>query len=232
MKPLIGVCASHDIGNRQFFVRENYMESLIRAGGIPVLLPMNTDAEVCRQMMERMDALFLAGGGDVDPAYYHMEKIPECGEIDPLRDAFEFLVLKEALDRNPPVFGVCRGIQVMNVFFGGTLIQDIPTQAGGLEVHQQGDHYDLPIHSIDLCPDGLLAKIIPEKKIAVNSSHHQSILKVADALSVDAFSEEGIIEAVHLKNSEKVYGVQFHPEHFTYKSKIAQSLFDYFVSCA
>ena len=231
MRPLIGVCASHNTDDKTFFVRINYMDSLLRAGGIPVLLPMTRDADAVLEMADRIDGLFLAGGGDVDPSRYHMEKKPECGEIDPLRDDFELLLTKRILELNKPVFGVCRGIQLLTVALGGTLIQDIPTETDVHEIHIQKPPYDETIHEIEVLSDSLLEKILTVSRFSVNSTHHQAVLNPGPHLVVDARSPEGIIEAVHMPERPQVFGVQFHPEHFAYKSEGAQNLFNYFVSC-
>lgn len=231
MRPVIGVCASHDTEKKTFFVRENYMESIMRAGGLPVLLPMTRDVETIGEMAERIDGLFLAGGGDVDPAHYNTPKHPKCGEIDPLRDDFELMLISRVMTRKLPIFGVCRGIQVMNVALGGTLIQDIPSEVPVNEIHLQNPPYDEPIHEIDVYEDGLLRKILNVPRFAVNSTHHQAVLDLAPGFVVDARSPEGIIEAVHMKDDPRIFGVQFHPEHFAYKSKGAQALFNYFVDC-
>jgi len=231
MRPLIGVCASHDTEKNTFFVRENYMESLLRAGALPVLLPMTRDAEVISNIAERIDGLFLAGGGDVDPAYYNTPKHPNCGEIDLLRDDFELALMARVMERKLPVFGVCRGIQLMNVALGGTLIQDIPSEVPVNEIHLQKPPYDEPAHEIEIYENGLLRKILNVSRFAVNSMHHQAVLDPAPGCVVDARSPEGIIEAIYLKDDPRVFGVQFHPEHYSYKSKGAQALFDYFVDC-
>lgn len=128
--PIIGISGSHNIADRQLFVRENYMQSVLRAGGIPVLLPEIEDEETAAQILAHLDGLLLAGGGDILPARYGEETIPACGEADAQRDAFELLIIPMAISRKMPVFGICRGIQVLNVAMGGTLIQDIESQKG------------------------------------------------------------------------------------------------------
>ncbi len=233
MLPLIGVCASHDTEKKTYFVRANYMDAILRAGGMPVLLPMITDPEVIMDMASKLDGLFLAGGGDVDPARYGEERIPQCGEPDPLRDSFELKLTEAVLAMGDlPVFGVCRGIQVLNVALGGTLYQDIPAQTGVNEHHMQNPPYDEPTHVIEVETGSLIHRILGTDRFMVNSTHHQAVHTPAPSLVVDARSPEGIIEAVHSAENERVFGVQFHPEHFAYKSEGAQALFNYFVKCA
>ena len=233
MVPLIGVCASHDTEKKTYFVRANYMDSILRAGGLPVLLPMTTAPDAIMDMASRLDGLFLAGGGDVDPARYGEKQIEQCGEPDPLRDAFELKLTENVLAIGEvPIFGVCRGIQVLNVALGGTLYQDIPVQTGVKEQHMQQPPYDEPTHEIEVRDGSLLRKILGTDRFMVNSTHHQAICRPAPSLVVDATSPEGIIEAVHSAEDERIFGVQFHPEHFAYKSEGAQALFNYFVKCA
>ena len=119
-RPLIGISGSHNVADRQMFVRENYMQSVLRAGGIPVLLPEIEDEETAKAILDRLDGLLLAGGGDVLPSRYGEETLPACGEDDPQRDIFELLIIPMAIARNMPIFGICRGIQVLNVAMGGT----------------------------------------------------------------------------------------------------------------
>ena len=117
-RPIIGISGSHSIGEHQLFLRENYMESVLRAGGLPVLLPHFSDEATARVMASRLDGLLLAGGGDVRPSRYGEETLPACGEPDDQRDVFELLMIREALRLNMPIFGVCRGIQILVALSG------------------------------------------------------------------------------------------------------------------
>ena len=145
-RPLIGISGSHNVADRQMFVRENYMQSVLRAGGIPVLLPEIEDEETAKAILDRLDGLLLAGGGDVLPSRYGEETLPACGEDDPQRDIFELLIIPMAIARNMPIFGICRGIQVLNVAMGGTLIQDIESQQNiPKKTHQQEPPFSQPL---------------------------------------------------------------------------------------
>ena len=148
-RPLIGISGSHNVADRQMFVRENYMQSVLRAGGIPVLLPEIEDEETAKAILDRLDGLLLAGGGDVLPSRYGEETLPACGEDDPQRDIFELLIIPMAIARNMPIFGICRGIQVLNVAMGGTLIQDIESQQNiPKKTHQQEPPFSQPVHTV------------------------------------------------------------------------------------
>lgn len=111
-RPMIGISGSHNVADRQLFVRENYMQSVLRAGGIPVLLPEIEDKETAAQILARLDGLLLAGGGDILPSRYGEETLPACGEADEQRDVFELLMIPMAISQKMPIFGICRGIQV------------------------------------------------------------------------------------------------------------------------
>lgn len=234
--PLIGVTASHgfnEVGNSQFIIRENYLTSILRAGGLPVVLPAALDEETIRAYLPRLDGLLLSGGGDIDPAYFGEAIIPECGEIDTLRDGFEMKLAPLAIAMNMPVFGICRGIQVLTVALGGTLYQDVEKQTGIVrEKHYQNAPYDKGIHEVTFTKGGLLERITGAERMHVNSTHHQCAKTVGDRLTVEAMSTDGLIEGVAMKGSERVYGVQFHPEHFSHLNPDAMRLFEYLVEQA
>lgn len=228
--PIIGISGSHNVADRQMFVRENYMQSVLRAGGIPVLLPEVEDEATAKAMIDHLDGLLLAGGGDVLPSRYGEEKLPACGEDDPQRDIFELLIIPMAIARNMPVFGICRGIQVLNVAMGGTLIQDIESQKGiPTKMHQQEPPYGAPVHTVHFERGSIFERITGVTEMQTNSMHHQSIKEPASRLRVDGYAEDGIIEAVSAKDTDRIFAVQFHPEYLSDHDVYAQRLFDHFV---
>lgn len=229
-RPLIGISGSHNIADRQMFVRENYMQSVLRAGGIPVLLPEIEDEETAKAILDRLDGLLLAGGGDVLPSRYGEETLPACGEDDPQRDIFELLIIPMAIARNMPIFGICRGIQVLNVAMGGTLIQDIESQQNiPKKTHQQEPPFSQPVHTVRFEKGSVFERITGATEIKANSMHHQAIKKPADGLQVDGRAEDGIIEAMSAKDGSRIFAVQFHPEYLSDHDAHAQRLFDHFV---
>ena len=229
-RPLIGVCGSHNVEALQLFVRENYLQSVIAAGGLPVLLPHTRDEALAAEMLDGLDGLLLSGGGDVDPARYGEEMIPACDEPDAQRDDFELLIGRLALDRGMPVFGICRGIQLLTVLMGGSLYQDIETQLGIERIrHQQEPPYESPVHSVRFIPDGLLAKITGAQEVRTNSMHHQAVKDAGPRLIVEGMSGDGVIEAVRAAHTDDVFAVQYHPEYMAAADEHAARLFRYLV---
>ena len=229
-RPLIGVSGSHNVPEKQLFVRENYLQSVLRAGGLPVLLPHTADEQTVSALLDRLDGLLLAGGVDVDPVHYGETAIPECGEIDPQRDAFELLVTRMALERGMPVFGICRGIQLLAVAMGGTLVQDIEAQLSiPAAVHSQSAPYDAPAHAVRFVQDGLFARITGAQMVMSNSMHHQAIKDAGANLVVEGRSDDGVIEAVRGASGDAVFAVQYHPEYLTEKDERAAALFAHLV---
>jgi putative glutamine amidotransferase len=220
MKPVIGITPSlmrdtqpHGIFER-YLVSANYPNAVLAAGGIPVVLPPQDDHEGA--LLDRLDGLLLSGGADIDPAVYGDSEVhPTTYDISPLRDRFEFALLREALDRDLPILCICRGIQVLNVGLGGTLYQDIADQYGRELLHRQqeaGIEAAEPGHSVTATDGGLLAEVYDTDTIATNSFHHQAVKTVAPDLVVEARSGDGLVEAVSLPGRSFVLGVQWHPE--------------------
>ncbi len=232
-RPLIGVSGSHDGEKRTVFVRENYMDSIINAGGIPVLLPETCDKETVQAYLERLDGLLLAGGVDINPARFGEEKLPECGEIDEKRDAFELMITPMAIEMGMPVFGICRGIQTLGVALGGTLIQDIQSQKDIPAVtHDQKPPYSDDTHEVIFEEGGLLERIVGERRVRVNSMHHQCVKTLSEKMKLEGISDDGLIEAISMIGRKDVFAVQYHPEYLTAEREQARRLFEYFVECA
>ena len=213
MMPLIGVPTNFDEVYTQ--LRKTYCDSLYRAGGLPVIIPLTLDKNIIHQYVSKVDGILMAGGPDVDPSMYGEDPIQQIGSYNETLDIFQKLVLDEAVSQNLPIFGICRGIQIMNVYFGGTLIQDIKTQTQGIKHTQTGLRYPHS-HSINIEKDTLLYKLLGNKEtVRVNSLHHQAIKDLAKCFKVNARANDGIIESVEKIDDPRVYAVQWHPEEAT-----------------
>lgn len=220
--PLIGISANLEPasperetyhGKRLEYAERGLFDWVLGAGGIPVLLPLVHDAEVVARYLDRLDGLVLAGGDDVAPeAYGESPRRPEWAGVRD-RDVAEFALLDRALELDLPVCGVCRGLQVLNVYFGGSLHQDL-VDDGLLEVvHKNQEKYDGTAHAIDIAPKSWLAGVYPAGAASTNSVHHQGIDRLATGLEVMAISpSDGLVEAIRHPGYSLVVGVQWHPE--------------------
>jgi putative glutamine amidotransferase len=187
-----------------------YAGAVQRAGGIAVLLPPDKSASSdSAPFLDRIDALLLAGGSDIDPASYGAEPQPETGTTWPERDAFELALTRGALDREMPVLGVCRGMQVLNVALGGTLVQHLDD---AMHLHTWGAFSD---HDVRLEPGSLAARATGGfERLSVRSHHHQGVDRIGDGLRVTGWSDPGdLVEAIELPDrDEYALGVLWHPE--------------------
>lgn len=219
MKPLIGLTPQYDDGDVKFSLKLAYSEAIIKAGGIPFVIPINTKKEYVEEVLEKIDGVLITGGDDVDPARYGEERTEKCGSISPVRDEFELTVAKLAYRKKIPTLGICRGVQVMNVAFGGTLYEDMPG-------HMQTLPRDEAVHAVALT--GILNEICGES-INVNSFHHQAVKDVSPDMTVCAMSDDGYVEGIYLKDAEFYVGVQWHPEHMINNHIHAEKLFKAFI---
>lgn len=229
MRPLIAVVPLVDSGRESYWMLPGYLEGVEAAGGAPVVLPLTGDVQVLEPILARCAGVLLTGGQDVDPALYGREKLPQCGELCPERDAMEGWLLDRALERDLPVLGICRGCQFMNVHLGGTLYQDLPTQRFSPICHVQKLPYSQPSHSVTVSGGSFLAGIVGAGQLRVNSCHHQGVENLAPGLEADAVSEDGLVEAVHLQGKAFVLGVQWHPEFSFREEPRAMAVFQAFV---
>ena len=233
-KPLIGITLdSEESGGYSklpwYALRQNYFDAVRRAGGLPVALPHGADD--VDAYLARIDGLVVAGGAfDVDPALFGAETRHETVVLKAERTQFELAICRAAHDRDTPVFGICGGQQLMNVAFGGTLIQHIPDAVADALAHEQPNPRTEPGHSVKVAANSRLRAIVGADELAVNSAHHQAVDGVAPGLIVDAVAEDGVIEGIEDPDRRFFIGVQWHPEYAI--SSGDTRLFDAFVGAA
>lgn len=218
-KPVIGISADINVeeagnfpGHRQTFVYEDNVKSVEAAGGLPVVLSVTTDEAIIKQLAEEIDGLLLTGGADVNPLEYGEEPLENQGMISPERDQFEIALVKAVIDLKKPVFAICRGIQIMNIAYGGTLHQDLAYISKETSKHKQnslrpGDES----HTVFIKKDSYLYELFGDE-VMTNSFHHQAIKEVAKGFKVTAASKDGIVEGIQKEGDCSVAGVQWHPE--------------------
>ena len=228
--PVIGICGAYHTEEETVLIKETYTNAILRWGGLPVVLPEVTDKETIERYLDVIDGLLLSGGGDIEASIFGEEKLPESGEPNLKRDAFELSITPLAVERQMPVFGICRGMQVLNVALGGTIYQDIPVQLGiPCEKHRQEKPYSAPYHEVLLERNGLFASIVGSDSVMTNSMHHQSLKDIAESLVVEGRTADGVIEAVSSRENEGVFGVQFHPEYLQENDPALAGLFRHFI---
>ena len=215
MKPIIGLVPLIDEKKESFWMLPGYMDGITEAGGIPVMLPLTHDEGEIEELLDHMHGILLTGGHDVSPALYNEEPLKECAQTIEERDRMEMILLKKTLERDMPVLGICRGIQFLNVFTGGTLYQDLPTQRPTKTEHHQSPPYDISVHEVTIKDDSKLFKLLGKSSIRVNSYHHQAVKDLAPSLETMALSEDGLVEALYMPHHRFLWAVQWHPE-FSY----------------
>lgn len=215
--PVIGICAVRERARWAFWdqtahlVADTYVASVQRSGAIALLLPVDERAPV--ELLDRIDALLLIGGADLDPASYGAELDPRTESIYPERDAFEIALLRAAIERGMPVLAICRGMQALNVALGGTLVQHVP-EVDGVSPHRRVvGTFDGTDHTVELEPGSLAAQAAGEELHTARCHHHQAVDELGDGLVITGRArQDGMIEAIEMQNGAWVLGVQWHPE--------------------
>jgi putative glutamine amidotransferase len=235
-KPRIGVTISADETRdrtKELRLKEAYFESVERAGGEPVAFPMETPVEKVAEAVSEFRGILLTGGADIDPALFNGEPHPRVYGVDPNRDAIEIALANYCADHKVPLFGICRGLQIINVTLGGTLYTDITDQLPGALKHPCYPEYarDYLAHNIMIKVNTHLTAITGQSQMKVNSLHHQGIKDLAPDLTMSAMSPDGLIEGVEFMFHPFFLGVQWHPECLP-DSAPNQALFTAFVRAA
>ena len=226
MKPIIGL-TMYDI-DKKLDINNAYLHSVEQAGGIPICIP-NATEETVEALLSIVDGLLLIGGEDVDPFLFGEEPHQKIGRTVRQRDDSDLLLMKHAFEKQMPILGVCRGAQVMNVAFGGTIIQDIPSQVENALGHKQLSKRGALAHSVEVLTPKF-KEIFEDDVFRVNTFHHQSVGELGKGLILSAVAKDGIIEGIEHESHPYCVSVQWHPEELAPVGDIyAQRLFKSFV---
>lgn len=226
--PIIGLSPQIDYDTGEYKVTAPYTDCLLRAGATPLILPFTEDKEQLARLVNLCDGFLLTGGHDLHPAYYGEQKQDYCNEPAEMRDRLESILVPMILDSQKPLLAICRGIQVLNVFCGGTLYQDIHAQGVTDKPHRQPD--TPAAHTVTCIEGTLAANILGTSPVAVNSLHHQVIRDLGKGLRVAAYSEDGLVEAVDMPDRQFALGVQWHPEMLGANNPLQMQIFHHFLA--
>jgi putative glutamine amidotransferase len=200
-------------GSERTGVNAAYVRSVLAAGGVPIILSPVLGPSFASRAMDGVDGLLLTGGEDIHPALYGAELSPRCYPPSRERDLFELALFAAARQRERPVLGICRGIQLVNVAMGGTLYQDLPSERPSEIAHDAGSARDARTHAVRLAPGSRVAQALGATDLQVNSFHHQAVDRLAPGLIATGWSEDGVIEAAEWTGGDwPALGVQWHPE--------------------
>ncbi len=233
MKPVIAVMPLVDDERESLWMLPGYMDALREAGAVPFMPALTTEDDEIRQIFTMCDGLLMTGGHDVEPRQYGEE--PRLDNVVPNaeRDTMELALLRLALAHDKPVFGICRGLQIMNVACGGTLYQDLPSEFDSGVDHHQRPPYDRPVHGVHIETGTPLFAELGVDDLAVNSYHHQAIRELGEGLTAMAVSEDGLVEAIDRPAATYFRAVQWHPEFLYTVDEPSRRLFRSFVTaCA
>ena len=219
MKPLIGITAGtiqteeRAGAGYKYGQGHTYVDAVVQAGGIPVLIPIATSREATQEVFERLDGILFSGGNDLEPGLYNQE-MRSTHDVDAPRDTHEVELMKMALAAHKPVLAVCRGMQLLNVVRGGSLYQDIAEEVPGAQNHDahHKDQQGPLVHILNVEPESQLADILGVTEVPSNSYHHQAVKDIGEGLVVSARTSDGVVEALEDMREGFVVAVQAHPE--------------------
>lgn len=231
MKALIGLTCQYDYSQNRTYNRINYsyIDAIKKADGIPIILPIVREVDAIDMYLDLVQGIIFTGGGDAAPLLYDEEPIRKLDDICFERDDMELKTIRRAYERDIPIFGICRGIQMINIALGGTLYQDIysqiPNALGHMSSSIRSGH-----HTIDFVKESKMHEIFKRESIEVNSQHHQSIKTLGENLRINALALDGVIEGIESTNDRFVLGVQFHPEAMIEEHEEFLNIFRFFIS--
>ena len=236
--PLIGITSNYSSMPLSLLtsstLQRSYISAVIRAGGLPVIIPSDITEAGWKELVTRLDGILFSGGGDISLDNFEGEEHPAIDGIEPPRDAIEIGMVREAVASAKPFLGICRGLQSVNVALGGTLYTHIPAQVPNSLVHNQpsgGDWHNRTVlsHTVSIQPGSYLAKLTGETEMGVNSFHHQGLGQIANGFKVVGRASDGVVEAIESVDSAFIFGVQWHPEDMYSTDVNMLNLFKMFV---
>jgi len=235
MKPLIGISTNQSknvYGQPTVALMQSYVNAVIQAGGVPVLIPSMIHEDGWDALYARLDGILLSGGADIAIEHFSGEPHPRVEGVDPDRDSIEIKMVQAAVEDDKPFLGICRGAQVINVGLGGTLYTHIPDQVpNALDHAYPGNRRTVLVHEVKLEEGTHIAEVMGEPILQVNSLHHQGLKDIAPSLRVTGYAPDGLIEAVELPDHPFGIAVQWHPEWLT-DQQPTRNLFKKFVEAA
>jgi len=235
--PIIGLSASmltidtgRLLGRERVFVGQDYVKAIVMAGGVPIILPIVESQEQALRQLELVDGLILSGGYDVDPHLFGEEPHHLLEATYLQRDLYEMALLQKAYQKNLPVLGICRGIQLINVAFGGSLYQDLSDYEQPILQHCQKNNLHQGTHTVEIAEETILKRVFKQNSIRTNSLHHQAIKELAKGFTVSARSRDGMIEAIEKNDYSFMVGLQWHPELMVDTDEPTLALFETFIT--
>ena len=235
MRPLIGVTSElgrNSTGQPRASLNAAYSIALTQAGAAPVVIPSDIEPDAAASLVQRLDGILFSGGGDIEPWRYKGNPGTPLIEVSPARDALELMLVDLAVESGTPFLGICRGCQVVNVAFGGSLYEDLDTEpASGIQHNVPGAESPIPVHNVRLESDTLIGQLINRLTLEVNSHHHQGVRVIGDGLRASGHAPDGLVEALELPGHPFGLAVQWHPERLTHEES-SRRLFGAFVSAA
>jgi putative glutamine amidotransferase len=230
-RPRIGIVGSlftvesgPNPGTERAYVNDDYIQAVEKAGGVPILLPVVSNEECILAQIESCSGLIFTGGQDIHPKFYASQVRVGLGDVNPRVDEYQLKLIRSTLESGKPILAICRGLQLLNVACGGTLLQDLSEAPNTCLIHFQNGSQSEAMHQVETTPGSILENLLGSEFL-VNSSHHQAIRDVGAGLTVIAAASDGVIEAVSMKNRGFVLGVQWHPERMVAKSDQMMVLF-------
>lgn len=231
-KPIIGLCSSYekDENNDRVFLNHAYLKAIRHFGGMPMVIPAEAGEQEQAFLLSQCDGLVLTGGDDIDPTLYGEQILNDTVKPAPERDVGEPRLLRMAEEKDLPILGICRGAQIMNVYFGGTLYQDIPAQLSTSVKHSMEKPYIRTCHDCLVTPGSPLAAWTGREKIEVNSHHHQAVKDVAPGLAAMGVCSDGVVEAIWKPDAKFICAVQWHPEKIWGIEESSAKIFEAFIA--